>query len=276
MGWFSKRASSRVALLAGQGDFPALFVEAAAAEGLKIFVIGIEGITDKRIDAHADAVYYLGWGQVERFISLLKDNGIREIVFAGGIPKKDLHSAGPAIDPIGKAMIDSVPNKGDDHFMRAVGIFLRLKCGVSVADPRKYIRPMLAHGGVMTKCQPGDGEWSDLKFGLKIARGIGRLDIGQTVVVKNGVVLAVEAVEGTDQAIRRGGQLANKGAVAVKAAKPIQDLRFDLPCIGPDTIESLCAVSAAALGVEAKKTVMLHKKKLLEKAEAAGLSIVGL
>ena len=160
--------------------------------------------------------------------------------------------------------------------MKALQLFLKTKCGVSIADPRFFLKDILAVKGVMTKRAPTPADMNDLRFGWRIAKGIGKIDIGQTVVVKAGVVLAVEALEGTDAAIRRGGQLGREGAVVVKVSKPNQDLRFDLPCVGTETLESMKATNAKVMGVEAGKTVMLFKEKLIAAADQANLILVGL
>ena len=134
---------------------------------------------------------------------------------------------------------------------------------------------MLMPEGVLTKNKPSDDERKDIEFGWKIAKEIGRLDIGQTVVVKNRAVMAVEAIEGTDEAIKRGGKLAGKGAVVVKVSKPNQDMRFDVPAVGLQTLSAMQEVNARVLCVEAKKSLILNKDKLLEEARIAGISIVG-
>jgi DUF1009 family protein len=143
-------------------------------------------------------------------------------------------------------------------------------------DSRSFLKDSLAKKGVLTKRAPSETEWKDIRFGRSIVKGIGKLDIGQTIVVKNGVVLAVEAIEGTDQAIRRGGQLANGGAVVVKMSKPNQDLRFDLPCVGLETLESLKSVQSRVLAVESKKTLMLNASQIIERADAENITVVGI
>ncbi len=135
---------------------------------------------------------------------------------------------------------------------------------------------ILVEEGPLTSRQPTKKEWNDIYYGLEVAREIGRLDIGQCVVIKDRVVVAVEAVEGTDGAIKRGGELAKEGAVVVKRSKPQQDLRFDLPAVGPRTIEVMASVKAAALAVEAGRTVMLDRELLVREAEAAGIAVVGI
>lgn len=162
----------------------------------------------------------------------------------------------------------------DDVLLRAVADELESE-GITVGDATRYLPSLIAEAGVLTTA-PSREQWEDVRFGAEMVRTVGRLEIGQCVVVKNRTVLAVEAIEGTDEAIRRGGRLAHGGAVVVKMAKPEQDLRFDIPAVGPNTIASMQEVGAAVLAVEAGKTLMLDKADLLEAARKAGISVVGI
>jgi DUF1009 family protein len=165
--------------------------------------------------------------------------------------------------------------KKDDSILRAVAEELETE-GITVRSSTLYLDDLLASAGVMTRRKPSKDEWKDITFGWHLAKEIGRLDIGQTVVVKDLAVLAVEAIEGTDEAIRRGGSLCREGAVVVKICKPQQDLRFDLPATGIRTISTMREVKAACLAVEAGKTIMMQKEALIAQAEEAGIAIVAL
>jgi UDP-2,3-diacylglucosamine hydrolase len=148
--------------------------------------------------------------------------------------------------------------------------------GMQVLDQTLYIKPLLAQEGVCTARQPSDAEWQDIEYGFAMAKEIGRLDIGQTVVVKNKAVLAVEAIEGTDAAIRRGGQLAQGGAIVAKVAKPQQDVRFDMPGIGANTLQSMIDAGAKVLVVEAGKTLLIDRAKVIRMADKHGIAIVSI
>lgn len=277
MFWTKDSAASRpLGLIAGQGHFPVLFAESAACLGKKVFVIGIHGITDPAVEKFAQNVRYLELGALEALVLILKEERLKEVVLAGGIPKKQMYNPSFQMDTTAKNLITRNKNKGDDHLLKAFQLFLKLKCGVSVIDSRKFLKKALAPKGVLTRRPPTPEEWSDLKFGYRAAKGIGKLDIGQTVIVKDGVVLAVEAIEGTDAAIRRGGALGNGNAVIVKTCKPNQDLRFDLPCVGLETLESMKAVSSRVLGVESGRTLMLFKEKLIAAADERQITLVGM
>jgi DUF1009 family protein len=165
--------------------------------------------------------------------------------------------------------------KHDDSLLRAVADELESE-GITVRESTLYLDNLLAPAGVLTGRKPTKAEWNDIAFGWQMAKEIGRLDIGQTVVVKDKVVVAVEAIEGTDEAIRRGGRLCREGAVVVKSCKPQQDLRFDLPATGLQTIITMEEVKAGCLAIEAGKTIMIQKDSLIARADQAGISIVAL
>lgn len=274
--WNRPLAGEAIALLAGKGDLPVLFAKAAQSLSKKVIVVGIEGVTDMGIARYAERAHFVPLETIGEIETVLKNSGVKHAVLAGGIPKNEIYNPKLRSDALVSRLVKSGTNKGDDHLLRAFEIFLKVKCGVSVIDPRFFLKEMLATKGVLTKRVPTAEEWRDLKFGWQIARGVGKMDIGQTVAVRDGIVLAVEALEGTDSTIRRAGELARGGAVVVKTAKPNQDLRFDLPCVGPETIESLRAASSRVLGIEAGKTLILFKKEFIETADREGLTVVGI
>ena len=145
-----------------------------------------------------------------------------------------------------------------------------------MTDPTAYLQDRLARDGVMGRREPTEEQWADARYGLELARAIGRLDLGQTVVVKDRVALAVEALEGTDACIRRGGQLAKEGGVVVKAVKPQQDRRFDLPAVGPDTIDSMQEAGCQVLAVEAGSTLVMDLEEMVRRADSAKIALVGI
>jgi hypothetical protein len=274
--FWNRTHSETIGLIAGKGDFPVVFAEAAFSLKQPLIVFGIKGFSDPRLESFALETHYLDLGSLGKLVDLLKKTKVKKVVLAGGIPKREIYNPSFEMDDTAKGFIGSTRNKGDDHILRALQFFLKAKCGVSIADSRHFLKNMMASKGLMTRRVPTKNEMNDLRFGWRIAKGIGRMDIGQTVVVKDGVVLAVEALEGTDAAIRRGGQLSKTGAVIVKVSKPQQNLRFDLPCVGMDTLESMKAVGAKVIGMESSKTIMLFKEKLVEAANEADLTLVGL
>ncbi len=274
--WLRREPAGTIGLIAGQGDFPVLFAKAGMSLKRKIVAFGIEGCTDRHLEDFVSEVHYIGLGDLEKLTALLKQTGVKNVVLAGGVPKKELYNPSFRIDGEAQRLVDNTKNKGDDHLLRALRVYLKIKCGVSVLDPRIFLKNSTAPRGVLTKRKPTAAESEDLRFGWKIAKAVGRMDIGQTVVVKKGVVLAVEAIEGTDNAIQRGAALGNGDAVVVKVCKPNQDLRFDLPCIGRDTLETLKARSCRVLGIESGRTIMIFKENLIDMANQYGMTIVGM
>ena len=252
-------SNGAIGLIAGQGDFPLLFAKAASSMKKDVVLFGVQGYTDKRVESFAKETHYVPLGGLEPLIDLLKKTQVKKVVLAGHIPKKEIYNSSFRPDQTTKRFIATTANKGDDHLLRAFQMFLKVQCGVSVLDARIFLKSILATKGLMTRRSPSGTEAGDLKFGWKIAKGIGKMDIGHVVVVKHGIVLAVEALEGTDEAIRRGGKLGGGEVVVVKVAKPNQDLRFDLPCVGLETLEILKSASSKVLGIEAGKTILLFK-----------------
>ncbi len=275
MFWNHAVPEGPIGLIAGQGEFPVLFAKAASSLNKNLVVIGIKGYTDKRVEAFAREAHYLELGALGALIELLKHAKLKKVVLAGSIPKREIYNPQFKPDETAKGFITNTRNKGDDHILKAFQLFLKMKCGVSIIDSRIFLKHVLAPKGVLTRRKPSPSERADLKFGYSIAKGIGKLDIGQTVVVKDGVVLAVEAIEGTDRAILRGGELGNGEAVVVKVSKPRQDLRFDLPCVGLETIETLAKAGIKVLGLESGKTLMLSKDKFIERADSENMTLVG-
>ena len=271
--WKARAASGPIALIAGQGEFPVIFAKAAMSVGRPVMVFGVTDHTDKRVEAFASESHYVGLGELGRLVELLRQKKIKQSVFAGSVPKKKIYDPSFRLDADAQNFMSKARNKGDDHLLRAFELFLRTRCGIAVIDPRVLLKETLAAKGVLTRRRPTEQEWRDLKLGFQVAKHTGKMDIGQTVVIKDGVVLAVEAIEGTDQAIRRGGELGRGEVVVVKASKPNQDLRFDLPCVGPETLEAMRSVSSRALGVEAGKTILISKEKLLETADGQNMTI---
>ncbi|MBI4432221.1 MAG: LpxI family protein [Candidatus Omnitrophica bacterium] len=263
-------------IIAGQGEFPLVFAKAASTIGRPVIVFGIEGLTDKRVEEFVQSVHYIPLGSLGGLLDLLKTSKVKKVVLAGGIPKREIYNPSARMDQELKGLIQTSKNGGDDHLLRSLRILLKTRLGIDVIDARSLLKDVLAPKGVLTQKAPSEGQWRDLRLGWKIAKGIGKMDIGQTVVMKQGVVLAVEALEGTNETIRRGAQLGLGNIVIVKVSKPNQDLRFDLPCVGEETLKILKETSSIALGIEAGKTIMLFKDKMLEAANREGMIIVGL
>lgn len=262
-----------IGIIAGGGQFPLLFIDAAHAAGRRVVVVAHKGETDEKVSEAADAVCWVKLGQLGKLISFFKQEGVGETVFLGTITKTQIFRD-VLPDLKGLTLWNKIDRKQDDAILRAIAETLE-KEGIKVLESTLYLRHLLFPLGVITKKKPNKNQRLDIKFGWQNARAIGKLDIGQCVVVRNCTVLAVEAIEGTDATILRGGTLAKEQAVVVKVKKPGQDFRFDLPATGLTTIRSLQQVRGAVLAVEAGQTLIFDKELMIEEANKAGIVIVG-
>ena len=264
----------RIGLIAGNGRFPIIFADNARKMGLHVSAVAHEGETEPELERHVDRIHWVKLGQLNKLINAFKRDGIRRAVMLGGINKTHVYSTvRPDFRTL--ALATRLALWKDDDILRELAAELERE-GIVICESTFGLEGILVEEGALTSRHPSKKEWSDIRYGWEVAQEIGRLDIGQCVVIRDRVVVAVEAVEGTDGAISRGGELAKEGAVVVKRCKPQQDLRFDLPAIGPRTIEVMASVKAAVLAVEAGRTVMLDREHLLGKAEAARIAVVGI
>jgi len=240
---------------------------------VEMVVVAIKEEALPEIEQHAATVHWLSLGQLGKLIKTLHAEGITQAVMAGQVKHKQIFSS---IVPDLQMMklLAGLVRKNTDSLIGAVANLLAQE-GITLLDSTNFLKPLLAVVGPMTSRLPNDEEAADIAYGLGVARELARLDIGQTVVVKDRAVVAVEAMEGTDEAIRRGGRLAGKGAVVVKASKPQQDFRFDLPTVGPNTLSVMAEVKATVLALETGHSIMLEKVELLNRAEEAGISVIG-
>ncbi|MBI5182411.1 MAG: UDP-2,3-diacylglucosamine diphosphatase LpxI [Nitrospirae bacterium] len=262
-----------IGLIAGDGQFPILFAEGVKKDGLRVVAVGLKDITNPILNDHVDKLHWIRVGQLGGLIKALKSEKIKKVVMAGKVPKTLMFTK---IRPDMRAVSLYIKLKDSKDDSILLGIVSELeKEGIMVEEPTRYLSYLLAEKGVITKKRPTKDEMRDIEFGFAIAKEMGRLDIGQTVVVKDRAVLAVEAIEGTDEAIKRGGELGRGGVVVIKAAKPKQDMRFDAPVIGLNTIRTLKEAKAAALCVEAGKTILLEKEEMIKLADREKICIIG-
>jgi len=265
---------STIGLIAGGGRFPLLFAESARRAGHRVVAVAHRSETDPALAGAVDAITWVKLGQLGHVLAALREGGATQSVVLGAITKRRFFSDA-MLDATGLKVLTRIAIRSDDNLLRALARFLEDE-GVPITDPTPFLSDRLAPEGVLGKHRPSEEEWADARYGLELARGIGRLDLGQTVVVKDRVALAVEALEGTDACIRRGGELAPAGGVvAVKAVKPQQDRRFDLPAVGPDTVEALMAARGRVLAVEAGATLVMDLAAMVEKADRARIVLLG-
>ncbi|MGD9762990.1 MAG: LpxI family protein [Candidatus Binatia bacterium] len=267
------RNMERIGLIAGNGSFPLLFARTAREAGVAVVAVAHEGETDPAL---ADAVEDCTWiqvGQLGTIVRVFHDRGVRRAVMAGGIRKAALLERF-APDERAVRFLARLTHWGDDVLLRGVAEELAAD-GIAIVESTLFLATLLTPEGALTATEPTSEQWLDVRHGLAAAKGLGAWDIGQTVVVKSRIVLAVEALEGTDAALQRGGALGQGGAVAVKVSKPHQDLRFDVPAVGPETIAVCRAAGIAVLALEAGRTLLLERERLLADAAEAGIAVVG-
>jgi len=264
----------KIGLIAGMGDLPKAIAAEAQALGYSVFSIALNPLADKSLSSYVDEIRWVGVGKFGELIDTLKKNKIKEAVMVGKVPKALLYKSKIIPDVRAMKLLFSLKDKSDESILQAIAKELE-KEGVQLLTIPSLSSSLLMPEGVLTGDKPSADERKDIAFGWNIAKEIGRLDIGQTVVVKNQAVMAVEAIEGTDEAIKRGGTLAGRGAVIIKVSKPNQDPRFDMPVVGLDTLRVMREVSARVLAVEAGKSIILNKDRLVEESDKAGIAVVG-
>ena len=262
-------------LIAGAGQFPFHVAREAKRQGRRVIAVGIEGWADPALAGQVDAYEELPVGQLARLIERLTAHAVREAIMAGKVTKAVLLDPQAAFDADTREVLRQAPDCSAGALLGAIGQRLA-GAGIALLDSSSFLRAALCPAGPLTGSGPTAAQREDIAVGLRVARALAALDVGQTVVVKDRVVVAVEALEGTDAAIRRAHELAASGGlVVVKTAAPHQDRRFDLPIIGPETIATLRDAGVSCLAVEAGTTILLEREALLAAADAAGICLVG-
>lgn len=266
--------TKKIGIIAGAGELPIALANEARAQGYSVFAVALEPLAESGISEYVDGIAWVNVGKFGKLIDALKKHGVREAVMAGKVSKTLLYKSRITPDLKAMKLLFSLKDRKDDSILLAITEELDRE-GIRLLDITRFSSSLLAAEGVYTERRPTDAEWKDIGFGWRIAKEIGRLDIGQTVVVKNLAVMAVEAIEGTDEAILRGGGLAKEGAVVIKVSKPEQDMRFDVPAVGLQTLNAMQVVGAKVLAVEKDKCLILNKTSLIEKANSAKISVLG-
>jgi DUF1009 family protein len=263
----------RLGLIAGNGRFPLLFALEAMRRGIEVVAVAHRGETAEELCSCTRDVTWIGVGELGGLIGCFKQKGINRVVMAGGISKvRHLSEFYP--DARGIEFLTKMKNRNDDSLLRGIAEELASE-GIEVVESTLFFEEAIVRPGLLTKRAPTQGEREDIALGLEVVRAIGYADVGQSVVVKKGIVLAVEASEGTDETILRGGRLGQGGVVVVKASKPGQDLRFDVPAIGLETAKSLREGGASTLALEAGKTIILDREGFIEDVNSAGIAVIG-
>ncbi len=262
-----------VGVIAGNGKLPLLLARAIRDAGFRVAVIGHRGATRPGMKSAAHILNWVEIGQLEKILELLKREGVKRALFAGGIPKTVFFSRAKP-DARAIQVLSRLKDKKDDAILRAIAEEVERE-GIRVVSPMVFLKDSMAPPGCWTERKPTEREEKDISFGWDMARKVGRLDIGQCIVVKDQMVLAVEAIEGTDKTICRGAKLGKGDVTVIKICKPRQDLRLDLPVIGPQTITALAKSGASALVVEAGKTIVVDREEVIRRADLKGICLIG-
>jgi UDP-2,3-diacylglucosamine hydrolase len=263
------------AVVVGEGALPLLVLQELRRLGRPSLALGIHGVSPAESVAQADKAEWVGLTQLGRTLRLCRRHGIKELVMVGRIRHRSIYQLKLwRADWATLRLLWSLKDRRTDSLLGAVARAFE-RCGIEVAPMQRYLKRHLAGRGQLTPNPPSSQAAADIAFGLPIARELGRLDIGQTVVIKNRAIVAVEAMEGTDACIERAAELAGPGCTVIKLAKPNQDMRFDVPVIGATTLKKLIQAQVAALAIEAERTLLLDQEWLAQ-AHQAGISVIAL
>jgi UDP-2,3-diacylglucosamine hydrolase len=268
-------AEGRYAIVAGNGRFPFLVLEAAHDRGIQPLVVAIKEEAFPELGNIAKEIEWLSLGEVARLLELLRARGVNRVVLAGQVKHVQLFSS---IRPDGvvEQTLNGMDRKNTDALIGAFVSLLEAR-GIQVVDSTLFLKPLLAAGGAMTRRAPDEGELADIAYGREIAKKVAGLDIGQTIVVADRACVAVEAMEGTDAAIERAASLSNgKRLVVVKVSKPHQDMRFDVPVVGVRTIRVMQRSNGRVLAVDAGRTLLFEREQLIQEANQAGIAVIGM
>jgi DUF1009 family protein len=259
-------------LIAGNGRFPFLVLEGARSQGIEMAVIALKEEASPELEKVAKRLHWVSLGELSKAISLMQQEGVTRAVMAGQVRHNKIFSS---IRPDWKLakLLFALPRKNTDSLIGAVAKVFEEE-GIKLVDSTLFLKPLLAEAGLLTRRGPSEHEAADMEYGLGVARHIAAMDIGQTVIIADRACVAVEAMEGTDEAIARAARFAEgRPLVVVKVSKPNQDMRFDVPVVGLPTVEAMKKAGATALAIDAGRTLLFDREKLIEIADAAGITI---
>ncbi|MBF0532361.1 MAG: UDP-2,3-diacylglucosamine diphosphatase LpxI [Candidatus Omnitrophica bacterium] len=264
---------ARLGLIAGNGKFPFAFAQKAKTLGYSVVAAGVKGDTSPWLRFYVEQLRFFDVGALGEMFAYFQAAGVNEVIMAGQVNPNNLFDPRVRLDEKFRAVFEAIRDRKADTIFCAIADQLAAR-GMRLLDSTFLLKDNLAAAGVLTLRKPTGGEVVDARFGREIAKAMGHIDVGQTVVVKEKAIVAVEAMEGTDQTILRGGRIARRGAVVVKMSKPNQDHRFDVPVVGPRTIKTMARVNAGCLVVEAGKTIILDQDKTIALAARQHICII--
>ena len=263
----------RQCLIAGDGNLPVELAKKVKENGLDIVIIALSSDNKKELSKIADKFYECSPGEVKKIRQIILDEGLKQVSFIGKVSKSLIVRKFYKLDKMAISLLMKAKKLNDDAVMLLAVDELR-KIGADVLDQTIFIKHLMVPNGVLGNVKPTEEQLKDIEYGFEIAKQMGKLDIGQSVVVKNKMIMAVEAIEGTDKCIKRGCRLAKRGAVVVKVAKPSQDKRFDIPAVGLKTLRKMYHNRASVLAVEAGETIMIDREKVIAYANKHNIAVV--
>ena len=268
-----KSLPSTLGLIAGEGRFPFMVVAEAKRQGISVVTLGVEGEADEALETECESFRWVGIGQVSRCVKTFRDAGVSQAIMAGRVRHVRVFQILKP-DRLMLKVLSRLPSRTTDAMLKTLADVLAEE-GVELLDSTTLLTTFLASDGAMAKRKPSKEEIDDIEFGAARARGLAALDIGQTVVVKRKSVVAAEAMEGTDETVRRAGSVVKGPLVVVKVARPNQDMRFDVPVVGPATIDSMVDAGATALALQAGRVLLVDRDELLRKADKHRIAVHG-
>ena len=260
-------------LIAGNRSFPIHLARSAKTQGYQVIAVGLKEETDPALEQEVDRMFWVSFSEIGKVPGLLRPTGVRDLLLAGQIRPERLLGDERRMDGITRQLMKWMPDFSGASAMKMAVRYLESQ-GFRVLHSGTFLKPWIPEAGGLTRRRLSDEERMDVEYGLKIARQMAGWGVGQTVVVRRKAIAAIEALEGTDETIRRGGRLAGPGCVVAKACEPEHDMRFDIPVIGLETIKVMLEAQASCLGVEAGRVLLFNRPELIAAADAAGLAMV--
>jgi DUF1009 family protein len=264
---------ARIGLVAGYGELPLVFARCAKEKGDVVVALGLKGVTSEELSKYCEKVHWFEWGDLKKAMMLAVTERRRKIALLGKIKKEILFKDSNRFDEESKEIVRKAGGKKDYAILKGIANLVRT-VGIEIIDPTPYLEELIPQKGVLTKRSPAKSEKDDIEYGRRVASDLAKFDIGQTVVVKENTVIALEAAEGTDDTIRRAGALVDGAFTVVKMARPDQDARFDIPLVGPDTIRAIISAKGSVLALQEKKTFLMHRDEAIALADSHGISII--
>jgi DUF1009 family protein len=262
-----------IGIVAGGGRLPAIFAEIARKKGDRVIGIGLKGVTDEALERSVDKLVWVDLSAIQKTVFSLIADRIKKVVLLGKLGKDFFFTREAELDADTRRVIEKIGDRKDYSMLTEAAKFLG-KFGIEIIDPTSYMQEFVSQKGCITKRAPSKEESDDLSYAGDVAKKLAELDIGQAVAVKNRTVIAAESVEGTDETIRRAGLYSKKGFVVAKAARASQDMRFDVPLVGLETVQALVAAGGTALSLESGKTFLIDKEEIIKLADLKNIAIV--